>query len=99
YGERLWVVGRTEDGPRHRAIIARSEHGQDPSGSQAAQVRLELQIATCGGHGPGVVDDVGRVGGRRIAIGIQQPLESEMDTGRGCYSAVVEDLYRDPLGI
>jgi AcrR family transcriptional regulator len=48
------------------AVIAGGEHRQDPGRSQASEIGLEIQLATGGRHGPGVVDHVAVMAGRQL---------------------------------
>jgi len=80
-------------------VVSRREDGQDPGRPKAPQVGLEVQAAARTGRRPGRVDDIGCVRGRRVPVGVEQPLEAEMDACRGGRAAVVEDLHRDPGGV
>ena len=60
-------------------------------GPQGLEIGLELAVADGQLCAPRGIDDVGRVIGRRVAVGVQHPLEGQMDCAVRTHPRVVED--------
>ena len=96
--ERLRQVRRRCVGRRSGAAVAGGEDREDVRGPQGLEIGLELAVAARQLRAPRGIDDVGRVVGRRVAVGIQQPLEGEMDCAVRAHARVVEDARGDEAG-
>ncbi len=80
-----------------RTIVAGGGHREDVRGAQRLQVGLEFEVAPlpCA---PGEVDDVGSIVREQVAVGVEQPLEGEVDRARRADARVVEGPRGDELG-
>ena len=94
-GERFREIAGRGVGRRPGTVVPGGEDRQDVRRPQGLEVGLELPVAGCKLCAPRRIDDIGRVVGRRVAVGIEQPLEREVDAAVGAHARVVEDARRD----
>ena len=95
---RFGVVGRAHAARGGRAAVAGGEHRHDAGGAQRLHIGLELEIASNRPERPRVVDDARSVGGGRVVVGVEHPLQRLVDRGCRGSAGVVEHPGGDPLG-
>ncbi len=98
------VVGRTDAGGRVGPGIAARVNHVDTGVLQVFRSGREAEIealvdACIIGEAPGVVDDIGGVGGVAVAVRVERPLHGGEDIGVGGLAALVENPRGDPLRV
>ena len=99
HGESPGVVGRADVGGDVGPGVAGGEHRHDAGRHQRQQVGLEGHVTHAArGVAPRVIDHVGGAGVGRVVVGVERPLQGQVNRSVGVMGGVIENLGGDPFG-
>jgi hypothetical protein len=95
------IVGRAQAGQRRRAVVAGGDREGDAGRLQHLDIggKLGDALPRRAGEAPRRVHHIGRVQGCQVAVGVEQPLEGQMNVAVARDPGVVVQLGRDPAGV